>query len=81
MKAILPVIYDPGDFVLSSFRDRVGEPAPIFETEARIERIVAGLRSCDHVRFSSAASVALPHVGTAPEYDLLAGLAEPELHL
>jgi acetoin utilization deacetylase AcuC-like enzyme len=56
VKATLPVVYDAGDFVLSSFRDRVGASAPILETEARIERIVAGLRSCEHVRWSSAAS-------------------------
>lgn len=56
MKATLPVVYDAGDFVLSSFRDRVGASAPILETEARIERIVAGLRSCEQVRWVSAAS-------------------------
>ena len=58
MSATLPVVYDAGDFVLSSFRDRAGAAAPIFETETRIERIVAGLRSCEHVRWLSAASAA-----------------------
>ena len=79
MKAILPVIYDPGDFVLSSFRDRVGGSAPIFETEARIERIVAGLRSCEHVRWSSAASAydqALEVVGRVHSGEYLRFVAE-----
>ncbi len=58
MTATLPVVYDPGDFVLSSFRDRVGGNAPVRETEARIERIVAGLRASGQVRWSSAAAAA-----------------------
>lgn len=45
------VVYDAGGFLLSSFRDRDGQPAPILETEARIERIVTGLRSCPQVRW------------------------------
>lgn len=79
MKAILPVVYDTGDFVLSSFRDRVGGSAPILETEARIERIVAGLRSCEHVRFSSAAYAydqALEVVGRVHSGEYLRFLAE-----
>lgn len=52
----LPVVHDASDFLLPSFRDAAGAPMVVRETEARIERIVAGLRSCDHVRLLSAAS-------------------------
>ena len=79
MKATLPVVYDASDFVLSSFRNRVGAPSPILETEVRIERIVAGLRSCEHVRWSSAATAydqALEVVGRVHSTEYLHFFAE-----
>lgn len=51
----LAVVHDAGDFMLSSFRDQFGAVAPIRETEARIEQIVAGLRAAGVVRWLSAA--------------------------
>ena len=78
MTATLPVVYDSGDFLLSSFRDRDGRPAPILETEARIERIVSGLRSCQHVRWVGAAGPeqALEIVGRMHSAEYLRFLAE-----
>lgn len=78
MTATLPVVYDSGDFLLSSFRDRDGRPAPILETEARIERIVSGLRSCRHVRWVGAAGPeqALEIVGRMHSAEYLRFLAE-----
>lgn len=55
MTTTLPVIYDAGTFQLTSFRDRTGGEIPVRETEARIARIVEGLRGCAHVRWVSAA--------------------------
>jgi acetoin utilization deacetylase AcuC-like enzyme len=78
VKTSLTVVYDPGDFAHSSFRDRAGAAAPIFETEARIERIVAGLRSCHHVQWASAAAAddkALEAVGRVHANEYLLFLA------
>ncbi|MBL8961281.1 MAG: hypothetical protein JNJ98_15600 [Gemmatimonadetes bacterium] len=72
-------VHDASGFLLSSFRDREGLAMPVRETEARIEQVVAGLRSCDHVRWMSAASAAEQAMEVtrrlhAPEY--LAFLAD-----
>lgn len=56
MTTTLPVVYDAGEFQLSSFRDRDGNPLQIRETEARIARILDGLRAVDTVRVVSAVS-------------------------
>jgi acetoin utilization deacetylase AcuC-like enzyme len=54
MTARIVAVHDAGDFLLSSFRDRHGNPLQIRETEARIDRIVEGLHACTHIRWSRA---------------------------
>ena len=71
MTTTLAVVYDASDFLLSSFRDRDGNAAAIRETEARIERIAAGLRASSHVRWSSAVA---SHDETV---DIVARMHEP----
>jgi acetoin utilization deacetylase AcuC-like enzyme len=69
--ATIVAVHDAGDFLLSSFRDRDGNPLQIRETEARTDRIVEGLQSCAHVRWSRAAradATALIASVHAPEY-------------